>query len=270
VTFISNGLHHGSVLVHCQRGVSRSATSVIMFLMRKANMTMNQSLKLCQRRRPIVDPNPAFMNQLRTFERECREGGHLTSVDIQDVNVGVNEKDIGKNDVDRGVRNDIGPCVGGKKRKGENIGCGNDGWKKRMVGPIGPSRGPAAAIGPAMPPSSVRNNIGPNAGGDKRRVKNDGCDINVGREKRTVGPIGPLRGPVAAIGPAMPPSKEGTRNNIGPSAGGEKKKVENVGVDNIVKKKRTVGPIGPSRGPVNSAAIGPAMPPPDTVPSEKK
>ena len=34
VQFISNGLHHGSVLVHCQRGVSRSATSVIMFLMR--------------------------------------------------------------------------------------------------------------------------------------------------------------------------------------------------------------------------------------------
>ena len=34
VHFISNGLHHGSVLVHCQRGVSRSATAVIMFLMR--------------------------------------------------------------------------------------------------------------------------------------------------------------------------------------------------------------------------------------------
>jgi protein-tyrosine phosphatase len=34
VNFISNGLHHGSVLVHCQRGVSRSATAVIMFLIR--------------------------------------------------------------------------------------------------------------------------------------------------------------------------------------------------------------------------------------------
>lgn len=34
VEFISNGLHHGGVLVHCQRGVSRSATAVIMFLMR--------------------------------------------------------------------------------------------------------------------------------------------------------------------------------------------------------------------------------------------
>lgn len=34
VEFISNGLHHGGVLVHCQKGVSRSATAVIMFLMR--------------------------------------------------------------------------------------------------------------------------------------------------------------------------------------------------------------------------------------------
>lgn len=34
VNFISNGLHHGSVLVHCQRGVSRSATAVMMFLIR--------------------------------------------------------------------------------------------------------------------------------------------------------------------------------------------------------------------------------------------
>ncbi len=34
VDFISNGLHHGGVLVHCQKGVSRSATAVIMFLVR--------------------------------------------------------------------------------------------------------------------------------------------------------------------------------------------------------------------------------------------
>lgn len=34
VDFIGNSLHHGSVLVHCQRGVSRSSTAVIMFLMR--------------------------------------------------------------------------------------------------------------------------------------------------------------------------------------------------------------------------------------------
>lgn len=34
VAFIANGLHHASVLVHCQKGISRSATVVLFFLMR--------------------------------------------------------------------------------------------------------------------------------------------------------------------------------------------------------------------------------------------
>jgi predicted protein tyrosine phosphatase len=33
VGFIAKGLHHGSVLVHCQRGVSRSTTAVLLYLM---------------------------------------------------------------------------------------------------------------------------------------------------------------------------------------------------------------------------------------------
>jgi protein-tyrosine phosphatase len=33
-TFIATGLCHGSVLVHCQRGVSRSVTAVLLFLLR--------------------------------------------------------------------------------------------------------------------------------------------------------------------------------------------------------------------------------------------
>lgn len=33
VTFITNGLFHGSVLVHCHKGVSRSTTCVLLYLM---------------------------------------------------------------------------------------------------------------------------------------------------------------------------------------------------------------------------------------------
>jgi hypothetical protein len=34
VNFISKGLHHGSVLVHCNHGVSRSTTCILLYLMR--------------------------------------------------------------------------------------------------------------------------------------------------------------------------------------------------------------------------------------------
>lgn len=34
VSFIGKGLLRGSVLVHCERGVSRSTTAVLMYLMR--------------------------------------------------------------------------------------------------------------------------------------------------------------------------------------------------------------------------------------------
>ena len=140
IDFISNGLHHGGVLVHCQKGVSRSATAVIMFLMRKANMTMNQAILLCKRRRHVVDPIPSFLTQLRTYEEQCRTGGYLTAMDddIHDVNDDVANED----------------CKGDLKRKAENIGDGFDKKRKTAIGPtpsIGPSRGPA--IGPARGPA---------------------------------------------------------------------------------------------------------------------
>ena len=39
VDFISKGLYHGSVLVHCHQGISRSTTCVLLFLMRYVKST---------------------------------------------------------------------------------------------------------------------------------------------------------------------------------------------------------------------------------------
>lgn len=173
VDFIGNSLHHGSVLVHCQRGVSRSSTAVIMFLMRKANMTLDKSLKLCQRRRPVADPIPAFIEQLKAYEKECQSWGHLTSVADDDSD----KKASGNNDIIYSAIDNSG-----EKRKAEDS-SGDDGRKKRAVGPsIGP-------IGPVRPPTKPKGASDEKGGKDEKRV--------VGPAKRP--PIGPMKPPSSSM-----------------------------------------------------------------------
>lgn len=64
---------HG-VLVHCQAGVSRSATIVIAYLMKHTLMTMTDAYKYVRSRRPVVSPNLNFMGQLLEFERDLNSG----------------------------------------------------------------------------------------------------------------------------------------------------------------------------------------------------
>ncbi|KAM6970721.1 dual specificity protein phosphatase 10 [Aplochiton taeniatus] len=62
------------VLVHCQAGVSRSATMVIAYLMKHTLMTMTDAYKYVRGRRPVVSPNLNFMGQLLEFERDLNSG----------------------------------------------------------------------------------------------------------------------------------------------------------------------------------------------------
>lgn len=61
--------------VHCFAGVSRSATIVISFLMKKFEWSLNQALTFTKKRRRYIDPNPGFMRQLRKYERELANPG---------------------------------------------------------------------------------------------------------------------------------------------------------------------------------------------------
>lgn len=53
----------GKILVHCQVGVSRSATIVLAYLMLKQNMTLAEAIKKVKERRGIY-PNQGFLKQL--------------------------------------------------------------------------------------------------------------------------------------------------------------------------------------------------------------
>ena len=68
--FISSRLHHGGVLVHCNRGVSRSATFVVAHLMRTQALDPAAALELVRAARPQAEPNAAFLKQLDVLHTE--------------------------------------------------------------------------------------------------------------------------------------------------------------------------------------------------------
>ena len=67
IAFIDEALQDGKVLVHCMSGMSRSASMVGAWLIRKQGLEFQEALDLMQEKRPIVQPNEGFCEQLKQF-----------------------------------------------------------------------------------------------------------------------------------------------------------------------------------------------------------
>ncbi|CAG9854462.1 unnamed protein product [Phyllotreta striolata] len=65
--FIAKAQQNGSVLVHCYFGISRSASFVIGYLMRKYQMSYDDAYEVVRCKRGIVLPNEGFVAQLRIY-----------------------------------------------------------------------------------------------------------------------------------------------------------------------------------------------------------
>jgi protein-tyrosine phosphatase len=61
-----------NVLVHCQQGVSRSASIVIAYLIRDRSMTYDDAFDLVKQRRQCIKPNSGFIKALREWEIACK------------------------------------------------------------------------------------------------------------------------------------------------------------------------------------------------------
>mmetsp|Transcript_15573 Transcript_15573/g.25794 ORF Transcript_15573/g.25794 Transcript_15573/m.25794 type:complete len:227 (-) Transcript_15573:323-1003(-) len=70
VVFIDDVLSRGGrVIVHCAQGKSRSAAIIIAYLILRRAMSFDDALNFVQSRRPIVQPNPGFVCQLRAMSQ---------------------------------------------------------------------------------------------------------------------------------------------------------------------------------------------------------
>ena len=66
-THVNNG---GNILVHCFMGSSRSATLVVLYLMKNHHMTFDDAYKFIKEKRNIVNLNTKFAQELITTQFE--------------------------------------------------------------------------------------------------------------------------------------------------------------------------------------------------------
>jgi len=69
----------GRVYVHCYRGVSRSTSAVITYLMKIKGMDFKAAKNLCRVKRPCVNPNSGFIRQLIEWQYDLIKENRETS-----------------------------------------------------------------------------------------------------------------------------------------------------------------------------------------------
>uniref|UniRef100_A0A8D1TVU0 Dual specificity phosphatase 2 n=1 Tax=Sus scrofa TaxID=9823 RepID=A0A8D1TVU0_PIG len=60
----------GRVLVHCQAGISRSATICLAYLIQNRRVRLDEAFDFVKQRRGVISPNFSFMGQLLQFETQ--------------------------------------------------------------------------------------------------------------------------------------------------------------------------------------------------------
>ncbi len=70
-------IRRDKTLVHCMAGISRSATIVINYLMQKNRITYDEAYKICKKKRPIIEPNLGFIQQLKRMESMMKRIGYF-------------------------------------------------------------------------------------------------------------------------------------------------------------------------------------------------
>ncbi|CAI9744424.1 specificity phosphatase 10-like [Octopus vulgaris] len=75
IEYIDEAKRNGAkILIHCQAGVSRSATVTIAYLLKHSTLSMTDAYRYVKQKRAIISPNFNFMGQLMEFEQSLNNG----------------------------------------------------------------------------------------------------------------------------------------------------------------------------------------------------
>ena len=74
-----------AVLVHCVQGISRSASVVIAFCMKKYTWSLKESYDYVKARRSVISPNVGFIHQLGEFELQLFPSLSSPTLTVKDV-----------------------------------------------------------------------------------------------------------------------------------------------------------------------------------------
>jgi protein-tyrosine phosphatase len=194
IKFVTKGLCHGNVLVHCSRGVSRSTTSVILYLMAKKEYSYVAALDLIRRRRPEAQPIPAFEAWLKerdVFYRNQRESSFAAAEPITTENSEAHSSKKRKRAISGPS---IGPALPPMTAKGSSVAMGPSPPPPAIgpeLSPLGSPQITTASIGPDFPTAEKKS----------KKKKKDKKTKKKHRNDKTVESSPTL----PAIGPALPP-----------------------------------------------------------------
>lgn len=76
---------HGRVLIHCTQGISRSATLVIMYLMRSNNWSLVTAVNFAMASRGVVYPNEGFLRALMDEEFRLYKGNSIAQEELDSL-----------------------------------------------------------------------------------------------------------------------------------------------------------------------------------------
>ncbi|OWZ11767.1 hypothetical protein PHMEG_00015166 [Phytophthora megakarya] len=154
IAFVDQAKYYGRILVHCNKGVSRSSSVVVAYLMKTRSMTFEQALAHVVERRSMANPNESFRRQLQEFGRRLeRRVTKEKSARVAGPQLPSATEDNGETDGAASIGPQLPPHLLRARQAETEPTNGDDGEQQNEI------EEEKVAIGPSLPPHLKRQRV---------------------------------------------------------------------------------------------------------------